>query len=138
MSLGMDRSLLTLLPALFGQHPKLPIAPISLSPGFEYSILLELHCFLRPIQGTSIYLQSPIQSGTSGFEGSSPSVLSSTCTTFSGGRSLLYVLQVTRRRAFSVVVPLLWNSFHGDACLAPSLAAFRILVKTELFRWDFN
>lgn len=32
------------------------------------------------------------------------------------------------------MVPLHCNSLHSNACLAPSLAAFKHLVKTDLFR----
>lgn len=44
----------------------------------------------------------------------------------------------TRSRALLAADPLLWTSIPLEACLAPSLLAFRRYVKTELFRRTFN
>uniref|UniRef100_A0A8D2KSV3 Reverse transcriptase domain-containing protein n=1 Tax=Varanus komodoensis TaxID=61221 RepID=A0A8D2KSV3_VARKO len=44
----------------------------------------------------------------------------------------------TRRRAFSVVAPNLWNSLPKEVRLAPLLLVFRRQVKTFLFKHHFN
>ncbi|KAF7245646.1 putative RNA-directed DNA polymerase from transposon BS [Varanus komodoensis] len=44
----------------------------------------------------------------------------------------------TRRRAFSVVAPHLWNALPREVCLALSLFVFRRQAKTFLFKQYFN